>query len=673
MRKSIHVTVILCIFLVFIFSSIPNSAHAQVNIPDRNLKMAIERALGVTDPTAADMLGLTSLTATNWLIANFTGLEYATNLTYLALSGNPVSDITPLSGLTNLTELYLSSYQLSNITALSGLTSLTTLYLGYSNVSDITALSGLTNLTTLYLYNDQINNITALSDLTNLTTLYLNNNFQLIDISALSGLTNLTTLDLMYTSVIDITPLSGLTNLTDFSISSHQLSDITALSGLTNLTTLYLWNVAVSDITALSGLTNLTDLHLEFNSLSDITALSGLTNLTDLHLESYGLRDITALSGLTNLTTLDLNHSKVSDISPLSTLTHLEFLNISYNPLNAAAYCIYIPVIQTNNPSINILYDPMNDTCDFTDTDGDGVHDDGDGSGIAGDNTCIGGSTINCDDNCVNMPNADQADVDVDGIGDVCDAENYHPYDTNQDWIIGDFELLDAIDCWADPFCDLDDFDLLDLIDFWAAGCYRLDPATNTHKAGCPEITIDVASYANFNGGWDYQWTENAVVDTWAVEVSGTTTKNGESVYLLQEYDPNGYPNDQDFYLTDMSQGLYRAGGIDDYQKTSEEEWFLEPPMPVLLATFIPGREYTYDHTETSMGSGTWIVKVDATSVIVPAGNYNDCYKSTVTRKYGTIQGSATRWYCKNIGLVKKVSEDPFTGPSTLALTLYTP
>jgi len=60
----------------------------------------------------------------------------------------------------------------------------------------------------------------------------------------------------------------------------------------------------------------------------------------------------------------------------------------------------------------------------------------------------------------------------------------FNPYDTNpQDWVIGDFELLDAIDGWA--IGNLGDFGLLDLIDFWAAGCYQWDAVTSNHNAGC--------------------------------------------------------------------------------------------------------------------------------------------------------------------------------------------
>jgi len=211
-------------------------AEDPVYFADANLKAAVESALGISDPTPTDMLSLTNLNANDRGIVDLTGIEHATNLTYLWLYYNQISDISALSGLTNLTILYLFSNQISNISALSRLTNLTDLGMSNNQISDISALSGLTNLTSLRLDYNQISDISALSGLTNLTNLYLFSN-QISNISA----------------------LSGLTNLTDLGLSNNQISDISALSGLTNLT-------------------NLTDLRLDDNQQS-VTPQQQIINL----------------------------------------------------------------------------------------------------------------------------------------------------------------------------------------------------------------------------------------------------------------------------------------------------------------------------------------------------------------------------------------------------------
>ena len=61
--------------------------------------------------------------------------------------------------------------------------------------------------------------------------------------------------------------------------------------------------------------------------------------------------------------------------------------------------------------------------CVDEDDDDDGVADDGDGSGVAGDMPCMPELVTSCDDNCRLDANADQADQDVDGLGDACDDD----------------------------------------------------------------------------------------------------------------------------------------------------------------------------------------------------------------------------------------------------------
>ncbi|MBI3178297.1 MAG: thrombospondin type 3 repeat-containing protein, partial [Deltaproteobacteria bacterium] len=75
-----------------------------------------------------------------------------------------------------------------------------------------------------------------------------------------------------------------------------------------------------------------------------------------------------------------------------------------------------------SNPNqFDLDADGLGDDCD-PDTDGDGVLNDGDNSGSAGDNPCTAGVTSNCDDNCPVVQNASQADINGNGIGDLCEG-----------------------------------------------------------------------------------------------------------------------------------------------------------------------------------------------------------------------------------------------------------
>ena len=280
--------------------------------------------------------GLTNLTVLDLhsnQITDVSDLSSLTNLTVLDLHSNQITDVSDLSGLTNLTVLSLSSNQMSDVSDLSGLTNLTMLSLSSNQMSDVSVLSGLTNLTVLELNSNQITDVSVLSGLTNLTVLYLNSN-RITDVSDLSGLTNLTKLSLHSNQITDVSELSGLTNLRGLDLHSNEISDISVLSGLTNLTVLYLHSNRITDVSVLSGLTNLTELYLHSNRISDVSGLSSLTNLTELGLNSNEISDVLSLSGLTNLTELDLHSNRISDVSGLLGLTNLTKLWLNSNDIS---------------------------------------------------------------------------------------------------------------------------------------------------------------------------------------------------------------------------------------------------------------------------------------------------------------------------------------------------
>ena len=359
-------------------SFVPSPAVA---IPDPNLRAAIAAALGkerAAPITHAEIKTLNRLEANDSGISDLTGLEFATNLSYLNLSswpsddlpdnnisdvspltgltdlttlligGNNVSDLSPLSKLTNLTELWLESNSISVVSHLSGLPDLKELSLSDNNISDVSPLTGLTDLTTLLIGGNNVSDLSPLSRLTNLTYLILNTN-NIANISALAKLTNLDRLFLSQNSIEDISALSKLTNLIELWLEHNQIEDISALSGLTRLTYLTLNANNIMNISALAKLTSLTRLLLGNNSIEDISALSKLTNLIELWLGFNQIKDISALSDLTNLKMLILTDNDVSDLTPLASNTGLgsgDTVNLVRNPLDVASTNTDIPALR---------------------------------------------------------------------------------------------------------------------------------------------------------------------------------------------------------------------------------------------------------------------------------------------------------------------------------------
>ena len=162
MKKHIlHLTILLLVGLL-----LPLPAPAQVvDIPDPNLRAAIERALNKAQGetiTATEMATLMELNARDASITDLTGLEFATNLTTLRLHNNHITDISELSTLSLLRGLFLDNNNIADISELSGLIQLEVLGLGGNRITDISELSDLTNLTRLRLGHNHISDLSPL-------------------------------------------------------------------------------------------------------------------------------------------------------------------------------------------------------------------------------------------------------------------------------------------------------------------------------------------------------------------------------------------------------------------------------------------------------------------------------------------------------------------------------
>ena len=358
---------------------VPSKAalNAPVNIPDPNLRAAIEKKLGKTSGAAitqADMLKLTALDPEESRIENLTGLEFATNLWILDLWRNNLSDVSPLENLTKLQKLTLSVNNLSDVSPLENLTNLTHLYLGENNLSDVSPLENLTNLRYLSLGGNNLSDVSPLEKLKTLRELRLNDN-NISDVSPLANLTNLTKLYLHSNEIADFSPILGVIlklkkdpfnrytdhnqrvesvgppiNIPDPTLRAFIERGIGKESGaairktdMLKLTEIYAaryavehfgHQLAVENLTGLEFATNLSKLDLGDNNISDISPLKNLRNLLGLDLNGNNISDISPLKNLRKLRKLDLDGNNISDISPLKNLTDLVVLYLDGNNIS---------------------------------------------------------------------------------------------------------------------------------------------------------------------------------------------------------------------------------------------------------------------------------------------------------------------------------------------------
>ena len=287
-------------FWVVLFTIPPVTSAQTVNIPDPNLRAAIEEELDKTPGVAItkdEMETLVNLTARDREITDLTGLAFAINLQELDLRNNVIDDISELTELTQLNEVHLGENPITDISPIDGKITLEVLTIENNNISDLSPLAGLINLEVLNISNNVIENLLPLSGLTRLVEITMSNN-----------------------PPADLAPLAGLISLRSFSSSDTRILNLKALASLPKLQVIEINDGEIADLSALAGLTGLRELHLANNDITDISPLASLTGLTRLSLNENEITDVSPLAALHNLTFVNLENNNISNFLPLNPL-----------------------------------------------------------------------------------------------------------------------------------------------------------------------------------------------------------------------------------------------------------------------------------------------------------------------------------------------------------------
>jgi Leucine-rich repeat (LRR) protein len=170
---------------------------SEATIPDAALRGCLNTRLSQAadvQPTPAQLSGLTgSLSCSSKGVRDLTGLNLATGLTGLNLSGNSISDVSPISALANLTSANLAMNEITSIVALGSLPKLGTIQL-QQNLSSTKP--------------------------------------KLISLAGVDKLTGLTAITANYTALRSLAPLAGHSSLKNLTATNNLLSDVTPLASV---------------------------------------------------------------------------------------------------------------------------------------------------------------------------------------------------------------------------------------------------------------------------------------------------------------------------------------------------------------------------------------------------------------------------------------------------------
>lgn len=186
-------------------------------------------------------------------------------------------------------------------------------------------------------------------------------------------------------------------------VSMPDLSDVNYL-GSVYIQEHLLTNLSIPSLVSLDG-----EITLELTQLTDLPFLSGLSHIGDLKIYDIQITNLVFLNNLRSANLIEiLNAPLLTDISSLENMQLCNTLKLAYNP--ALSACCFLSGLHRKNAISQIelsdnatgclSFPDILDTC--LDSDNDGITDG--------------------EDNCPTVSNASQADLNNNGIGDVCES-----------------------------------------------------------------------------------------------------------------------------------------------------------------------------------------------------------------------------------------------------------
>ncbi len=231
-------------------------------------------------------LGIGYLDGAGRGIRDLSGLELATNLWNVNLSGNAITDLASVGTMMRLRFLDVNGNDIKDIAPLAGLPFLRALSLRDNKVEHLSPLADLDGLYYLALDGNSVRELPALT--AGLAYLHLTDN-SISDIAPLANLWRLIELRVSGNSITSLSPLAGMRFLRYLHANDNQVTDIAPLN-FESLAELHLSNNAVRDISPLLNGEKLLMVDVRGNPLSG-EAMSVLEELRE--------RRVTVLAGET--------------------------------------------------------------------------------------------------------------------------------------------------------------------------------------------------------------------------------------------------------------------------------------------------------------------------------------------------------------------------------------